>query len=267
MIMGLPPPAKGPEAMNLSDLTTKKETLDTHLPLPQALVKNLEDWFRIELTYTSNALEGNTLTRRETAMVVEKGITVGGKTLIEHLEATNHAAAIDWMKTQAHHQSPPLTENDIVHLHSLILKGIDDANAGRYRTVAVRISGSTVVLPNPRKVPELMQQFILWLQTSHALHPVERAAEAHYRLVTIHPFVDGNGRTARLLMNLLLLRYGYPPAIIRKQDRLAYITALEQAQLGGSTDDYQNLILQSVHRSLDVYLAALQGETLFTDDE
>jgi Fic family protein len=255
------------KASDLSALSAKKDALNTHHPLPEALGRNLGDWFRIELTYTSNALEGNTLTRRETALVVEKGIAVGGKSLIEHLEATNHAAALDWVKTQADSAHTALIENDILHLHSLILKGIDDANAGRYRTVPVRISGSTVVLPNPRKVPELMHQFILWLQTSHALHPVERAAEAHYRLVTIHPFVDGNGRTARLLMNLLLLRDGYPPAIIRKRDRLAYITALEQAQCGGSPDDYQNLILQSVHRSLDIYLGALQGETLFTDDE
>jgi Fic family protein len=235
--------------------------------LPAALVRNLDDWFRVELTYTSNAIEGNTLTRRETALVVEKGLTVGGKSLIEHLEATNHAHALDWVKSQVERKRHPLSENDILHIHNLILKGIDDTHAGHYRSVPVRISGSAVVLPNPRKVPDLMRDFITWLNAPGDLHPAQVAAEAHYRLVTIHPFVDGNGRTARLLMNLLLLRHGYPPAIIRKRDRLAYIGALEQAQLGGSIEDYQQLILKAVDRSLDIYLKAVQGETALSGDE
>ncbi len=159
------------------------------------------DWFRVELTYTSNAIEGNTLTRRETALVVEKGLTVGGKSLIEHLEATNHAHALDWVREQVTRQSANLKKEDILHIHDVILKGIDDANAGHYRSVPVRISGSSVVLPNPIKVSDLMQDFAQWLANEQGLHPVELVAEAHYRLVTIHPFVDGNGRSARLLMN------------------------------------------------------------------
>ena len=125
----------------------------------------------------------------------------------------------------------------------------------------MRISGSTVVLPNPLKVPDLMSEFIQWLNTSSELHPIELAAEAHYRLVTIHPFVDGNGRTARLLMNMILLMHGYPAAIIRKRDRLSYIAALEEAQLGGPKDKYLKLITKAVDRSLDIYLKALKGET------
>jgi Fic family protein len=148
----------------------------------------------------------------------------------------------------------------ILHIHDIILKGIDDANAGHYRSVPVRISGSAVVLPNPRKVPDLMQEFVEWLKHSGNLHPVELAAEAHYRLVTIHPFVDGNGRTARLLMNMILLMTGYPSAIIRKRDRLAYIGSLEKAQLGGSKDDYLKIIAKAVDRSLDIYLKAANGE-------
>ena len=249
MVYGLP--------MDFNKLTAKKQRLDKFRPLPNAMVQNLEDWFRIELTYTSNAIEGNTLTRSETALVVEKGLTVGGKSLVEHLEATNHANALDWVKKQVTRKLKSLTEQDIFHIHDLILKGIDDANAGQYRAVPVRIAGSMVVLPNPRKVPDLMQKFIMWLANEQQLHPVHLAAEAHYRLVTIHPFVDGNGRSARLLLNMILLMFGYPPAIIRKQDRLAYINSLEKAQLGGSKDDYLAIISQAVDRSLNIYLLAV----------
>jgi Fic family protein len=253
--------------MKLESLTLKKDQLDRFRPLPDALVRNLDDWFRVELTYTSNAIEGNTLTRRETALVVEKGLTVGGKSLVEHLEAANHAHALDWVKEQIQRSPHSLTERDILHLHEVILKGIDDAHAGHYRNVPVRISGSTVVLPNPRKVPDLTADFAAWMNEAHSLHPVELAAEAHYRLVTVHPFVDGNGRTARLLMNMILLMEGYPAAIIRKRDRLAYIGSLERAQLGGTKDDYLKIIYDAVNRSLDIYLKAMEGENADTEEE
>lgn len=247
--------------MNWKKLTEKKQALDAYRPLPEVLVINLDDWFRVELTYTSNAIEGNTLTRRETALVVEKGLTVGGKSLTEHLEATNHASALDWVKTQILRTPKDLSVNDILHLHGVILKGIDDPNAGMFRSVSVRISGSRSIIPNPRKVSDLMDEFIDWLQTSDDMHPVQFAAEAHYKLVSIHPFIDRNGRTARLLMNMLLMMAGYPPAIIRKRDRLAYITSLEKAQTGGSLDDYLKIIAKAADRSLDIYLKAVQGET------
>lgn len=253
--------------MNYDVLMQNKRVLDKYRPLPSALVNNLDEWFRVELTYTSNAIEGNTLTRRETALVVEKGLTVGGKSLVEHLEATNHARALDWVKDQLQRKPQMITENDILGIHNVILKGIDDENAGHYRSVPVRISGSSVVLPNPAKVPDLMADMQAWLRSEEKLHPVELAAEAHYRLVTIHPFVDGNGRTARLLMNMILMMEGYPPAIIRKRDRLTYIGALEKAQLGGSKQDYFKLISTAVGRSFDIYLKAVKGETDGQDDD
>ena len=246
--------------MNFDKLIAKKKRLDECSPLPESLIRNLDDWFRVELTYTSNAIEGNSLTRRETALVVEKGLTVGGKFLTEHLEAVNHAHALDWVKNQVKRKPTTLTEKDIFHIHDVILKGIDEYNAGYYRSVPVRISGSAVVLPNPAKVPRLMQDFERWLSCDQGLHPVELAAEVHYRLVTIHPFVDGNGRCARLLMNMILLLSGYPAAIIRKRDRLAYIGSLEKAQLGGPKDDYLKIITKAVDRSLNIYLKAAKGE-------
>ena len=192
--------------------------------------------------------------------MVEKGLTVAGKTLVEHLEATNHAQALDWITQQASRNPSDLTERDILKIHSIVLKGIDDTNAGYYRHVAVRIAGSRVVLPNPIKIPTLMKALIDFIKKSK-LHPVALAAEAHYQLVTMHPFVDGNGRTARLLMNIILLMGGYPLTIIRKSDRLAYINALEKAQLDGSKEDYFTLIMKAVDRSLDIYLNAAKGKT------
>lgn len=243
--------------MNWKALTDKKALLDQYRPLPPELVQNLEQWFLVELTYTSNAIEGNTLTRRETAVVVEKGLTVSGKSLVEHLEATNHAAALRGIMKLAEGKTSDLSENSVLDIHNTILRGIDDGNAGHYRSVPVRISGSEVILPNPRKVPDLMAGFIQDITTASDLHPVELAAEAHYQLVTIHPFVDGNGRTARLLMNLILMQHGFPPALIRKRDRLRYIGSLEKAQLGGSKEDYYKIIAAAVDRSLDIYLKAL----------
>jgi len=247
-------------SMNYSPLTTKKDQIDKFRPLPPALVQNLEEWFLIELTYTSNALEGNTLTRKETAAVVEKGLTIGGKSLVEHLEATNHAKALTDIMALAGSKTFDLSENDILTIHNTILRGIDDENAGHYRSIPVRISGSPVVLPNPRRVPDHMQNFIAELTAENDKHPVELAAQAHYQLVTIHPFVDGNGRTARLLMNLILLQHGYPPALIRTRDRMKYISALEKAQLGGSIADYHKVIFDAANRSLDIYLNAVTGK-------
>lgn len=246
--------------MDYSRLEAKQRLLASHRPLTPSLLANLEAWLRVELTYTSNALEGNTLTRQETALVVEMGLTVGGKTLREHLEASNHAKALDqvlaWVRARK-----PVDERQVLDLHALVLHGILDEHAGRYRSVPVRISGSRVVLPNPRKVPELMAGLGAWLARGPSrAHPVAFASEAHYRLVSIHPFVDGNGRTARLLMNLLLLRAGYTPALIRTRDRLAYVNSLEEAQLGGSKEPYEALMLKAVERTLDLYLDAVGGK-------
>lgn len=243
----------------LKQLTDKKNKLDSFQPLPPELTTNLDEWFKIELTYTSNAIEGNTLSRAETALVVEKGITVEGKTLEEHLEAINHVLAIDFIKSLALKKRQDIKESDILEIHKLILTKIDDTNAGRYRSVPVRIAGSTAIMPNAVKVPELMKEFIEWLKKDSSDHPITISAQAHYKLVSIHPFTDGNGRTARLLMNLLLLQEGYPPAIIQKEERNKYINVIEKAQLGESLNDFLDLIYEAIDRSLDIYLEASQG--------
>lgn len=244
----------------LQKLQTKKQHLDSYKPLQNELIKNLEEWFRVELTYTSNAIEGNTLTRQETAMVVEEGLTVRGKSLTEHQEAINHAQAFDFIQPLVSKKRQELTARDILDIHSIILNKIDDANKGRYRNVAVRLRGSGTILPNPVKVPELMEEFITWLQRDSFDNPLKIAADAHFKLVSIHPFVDGNGRTARLLMNLLILQEGYPPAVVRKEDRSTYINSLEKGQTKGDLDDYYTLMFEAIDRSLDIYLEAVEPD-------
>lgn len=246
----------------LLHLEAKKKQLDSYKPLKNELIKNLEEWFRIELTYTSNAIEGNTLTRQETAMVVDEGLTVSGKSLTEHQEAINHAQAFDYIQILVSKKRQELTATDIMDIHSIILNKIDDANKGRYRNVAVRLKGSETILPNPLKVPELMEEFIKWLQSDNSDNPVKIAIDAHFKLVSIHPFVDGNGRTARLLLNLLLMQAGYPAAIIRKEDRNTYINSLEKAQTKNDLTVYYNLMLEAIDRSLDIYLEAVEPERI-----
>ena len=148
-------------------LQAKKLRLDSFKPIQNELMKNLEEWFRVELTYTSNAIEGNTLTRKETALVVEQGITVRGKTLNEHLEAINHAEAIDFIKELVNKKRQNIQNRDVLDIHTLILKKIDDDNAGRYRTIEVAIRGANVILPHPVKVPELMERFFEWLRSKN----------------------------------------------------------------------------------------------------
>jgi len=246
----------------LRELLRKKSRLDSYKPIPKNVLNNLEEWYRIELTYTSNAIEGNTLTRQETALIVEKGITVEGKSVQEHLEAINHAEAFTYIQELAKQKKRnELKLQDILDIHRMILKKIDDADAGRLRNTAVRISGSTTILPNPLKVPDLMGEFIQWLQTTTD-NPIQIASDAHFKLVTIHPFVDGNGRTARLLMNFILIQAGFPPAIIKKEERNRYLTSLEMGQTKGQLDSYYELINDSINRSLDIYL-----ETVIPQEE
>lgn len=243
----------------LKKIEAKKQRLDSYKPLQNELIKNLEEWFRVELTYTSNAIEGNTLTRQETAMVVEEGLTVQGKSLTEHQEAINHAEAFDYIQTLASKGRQRLTAREILDIHSIILNKIDDTNKGRYRNFAVRLRGSETILPNPLKVPELMEKFVIWLQ-NETEHPIKIAIDAHFKLVSIHPFVDGNGRTARLLMNLLLMQVGFPPAIVRKEDRSVYINSLEKGQTMGNLIDYYSLMFDAIDRSLDIYLESVEPE-------
>ncbi len=248
----------------LQRIITKKQKFDAHKPLPTELVNNLEEWLKVELTYSSNAIEGNTLTRIETAEVIEKGISsvISGKPLKDQLEAVNHAKAVEFIKhlstIRKSHQF--ITQNDILDIHKIILTGIDDNWAGKYRNTEVFIRGSNAEFPLPHLVPLEMSKFIDWLEGQQDINPVQIAADAHYRLVTIHPFIDGNGRTTRLLMNLILQIHGYPMTVIRNEDRTEYLHSFEIARTEHSLDPFYTLIFTSVERSLDMYLDAASNK-------
>lgn len=204
--------------------------------------------FDIEYTYESNKIEGNTLTLQETALIIEKGLTIGGKSLNEHLEATNHYFAIDFIKEIAKDREP-ITERNVLSIHKLILQSIDNKNAGAYRSVQVLISGAKHVPPQPYLIQKEMENLFIWYsENKEVLHPVELAALMHEKLVTIHPFIDGNGRTARLLMNLILLQHGYPIAILKgdAESRLQYYHTLETAQMEHNNAPFITLIAENL---------------------
>jgi Fic family protein len=238
----------------LEMIDADKAALDAARPLPSHTAASLREKLMLEWTYHSNAIEGNTLTLRETKVVLE-GITVGGKSLREHFEATNHRDAILYVEDIVSRREE-LAEWQIRNVHSLVLKGIEPAEAGRYRQNVV-IAGASTTHPDFLQVPAEMAALIDWYNGADKMHSVERAAELHTRFVRIHPFVDGNGRTGRLLLNFELMKDGYPPAIIRKEDRLAYYDALDVACVSGNYDDIVDLVAASVRRSIDTYLGVL----------
>jgi len=222
-----------------------KSLIDSCRPLGDEEARQLDDYYRIGLTYTSNALEGNTLTLTETKVLIEDGLTVGGKPMKDALEAVGHARAYDFMLTQAHARPLLLTEATITELHRLFYMGINPGWAGVYRTHQVLITGTDYIPPAPSKVPGMMERFVTDLNAqTGSIHPVALAAYAHRRLVDIHPFIDGNGRTARLLMNLILINQGYQIVSIPPVLRHDYITALQTAQQADHPSDqpFQTLI-------------------------
>ncbi len=243
----------------LAELDRRKRILDAHRPLPQAAVQSLWEALRVEHTYASNAIEGNTLTLQETRAALE-GLTVGGKPLRDHLEAIDHAEAFDFVRdlTDRHE---PITETGIRSIHALVLRRSRPDDAGRYRRVQVFISGSRHVPPEAVAVPGAMADLLAWLGAAEppAHHPVAVAAEFHARLVAIHPFVDGNGRTTRLVSNLLLMRHGYPPATWAPEDRPEYYQALEAASLNRDWPPIVLLTARAVTRTFERYLRALEG--------
>mgnify|MGYP000591930226 CR=1 FL=1 len=238
--------------MDFTALDHLKARLDAHRPLDTAIVRNLREDLIVRWTYHSNAIEGNSLTLRETKVVLE-GVTVGGKRLVDHLEAINHRDAILLLEDLVQNNEP-LSEWQIKSLHQIILRGIDDEHAGTYRAVNVRISGAEHTPPEAIRVPELMESFIAWCRgEGQQLHPVERAARVHSDFVKIHPFTDGNGRTSRLLMNLELMKSGWPPVILPVQSRLAYYDALDAHHVRGNFTPFLEIIAGLVKECFEPY--------------
>jgi len=240
-------------------ILSKKKTLDNLRPLPPQLVKKLWEQMQIEFTYNSNAIEGNTLSLRETQLVIQEGITIRGKSLREHLEARNHPDTIDYVEKLAQ-KGTTIKQDDILKVHALLMRSIDDQNAGKYRTGQVRVTGATFMPPPAEKIQAMISELLQTLsQNPDELRPIELAAFFHHKFVYIHPFLDGNGRTARLIMNAILMRNEYPFTVLLKVDRPKYLRALNEAD-NGNLIPFANFVANCVERSLDIYLLTFEKE-------
>lgn len=243
------------ETRLLKRLEAKKAQLDKLRPIPTASISRLRDEILIEWIYNSNAIEGSTITLQETRLILETGLTVGGKSLREHFEVTNHKEAIQYVEDLVRNTGP-LTAFHVRQIHKLILTHIDDENAGSYRKTQVRIAGAPFTPPGSWQITSLMAEWSDWVASAEgSMHPIALAAQAHHRLVAIHPFIDGNGRTARLVMNLLLMRSGYPPTVILHVNRRQYYSVLAKAD-SGNPDALENFVGRAVENSLNLYIEA-----------
>lgn len=254
---------QGLEVIDLSMLTSELEELSllqnkwsSQKPLGMVQLAKMKEYFYTEYTYESNQIEGNTLDFQETHLVVNEGITIGGKTMREHLEAINHQEAIEFIVDLVSNNLD-FNESVLRQIHQLILKEIDKRGAGVYRAVPVRISGSKHTPPEPYQLANVMEEYFrFYTMKKDKLHPVILAAEMHERLVTIHPFIDGNGRTSRLVMNLILLKHGYPIVSLKGDlsSRQRYYKALEAVQTNHESEDFYRLILERTKNSLKEHL-------------
>lgn len=238
----------------------KKKILDKLRPLDKLQLQKLKEEFLVGYVYNSTSIEGNTLSLNETRLILNEGITIGGKSLREHLDVTNQKEAIEWIEGFIK-EKRIITESDILALHKITLKGISDYWAGRYKTSQNRIVGSKLKTTSPYKVSSEMGNLIYNINKNpEKYNPIELAAFAHHELVKIHPFVDGNGRVARILCNLILMNKGYPPIIIRKTERKKYFNCLEKAHFG-NFKDFIDFIALRAEESLIRYINALVKTT------
>ncbi|RYF11545.1 MAG: Fic family protein [Flavobacteriales bacterium] len=245
---------------HIDRLYDKKAKIDQSRPLPNAVLHKIREQLSLEWTYNSNSIEGNTLNLHETQLILEEGITIGGKSLREHFEVLNHEKAIGYLYGLVN-TDYTLRSIDILNLHGYILKNIEDECAGRLRNGGVRIVGANFTPPSAKKIPELFDELVEFINGNPlGVNDLVLATLFHHKLVWIHPFFDGNGRTVRLAMNLLLMRKGFPPAIILKNDRKKYYEALNQANKG-SYHKLCLLMLQATERSLNMYINAMPGNS------
>jgi len=241
---------------SLASIDNKLKILNEKRPLSQVAIKSLRESELVDWTYNSNGIEGNTMTIKETKVVLE-GITIGGKSVREHLEVINHKEAILYLEELVAGGNN-LTEKDIKDIHQLVLKEIDNEKAGKYRTENVIISGATHMPPNHLIARDQMEQLPKRMeQWTRKYHPLIVAALVHGEFVKIHPFADGNGRTSRLLMNFIAMKNGFPPLVIKKEQRFEYYDALDTAHTTGDYTMFANMILEIAERALDFYLSVI----------
>ena len=242
----------------LQEIDELKAKINSFRPLTENVLKQINAYFKISFTYTSNAIEGNTLSLSETKIIIEDGITIGGKPIKDHLEVIGQANAYDLLFDIAQNYND-ITEEVILKLHHMLYNNIEESKAGKYRDCNVLITGSEYELPKYNEIPQLMKNFCVEISNKKAsMHPVEFSAWLHERLVSIHPFIDGNGRTARLIMNLALLQAGYNIITIPPVVRNDYIFALQEAQLKNNVQPFINFISEMVLEAQKEYLRIIE---------
>ena len=241
---------------DFSYIDSLKESIDEYRPFSKGLANSLHEKLIVEWTYNSNAIEGNTLTLSETKVVLE-GITIGGKSMVEHLEVINHRDAILFVEDLIANKEQ-ISEWNVKNIHALILKEIDNANAGKYRSENVVISGAEHIPSKHYGVGDLMQKLMVEYQNEwKEFHPVVRATLIHGEFVKIHPFIDGNGRTSRLLLNFELMKNGYPPIIIKNEERARYYDVLDLAHTTMNYQPFVKLVSELVMESEKLWLSVL----------
>lgn len=234
-------------AAKLRQIDEFKEEISRYKSIDKNLPNKLKDFYRVSSVYSTNAIEGNTLTESETKVVIEDGITIGGKSVREHLEAINSAKAYDFIYTLLN--SGEITEVHILECHKLVLKGIDDEHAGKYRQEVVFISGTEYAPPPYQKVPELMKGFTEKLNKQGNEHIIIKAADMHAEFESIHPFTDGNGRTGRFILSLELIKNGYSPFLAYPVKRLDYINSLRIYQTKGDIAEIRKFVVENVYEA------------------
>lgn len=249
-----------PEETPIFDETTSKRVeeklkkLNSLRPLPSAALKSLKEKFEVEMTYNSNAIEGNRLTLKETYLVLRKGMTIKGKSIEEHLEATNHKEALAFLESLVNKNE--ITEQDILEIHAIILDKINPKYAGFYRQEQVYIGGSKHIPPKWKEVPKLMRNIINEINSKEkGIRSIESAVKIHYDFVWIHPFIDGNGHLARLLCNLRLMRAHFPPIVLKKNIRKTYYDAMDRAD-EGDLKPLAQITIRDVEEALDLFISA-----------
>lgn len=248
--------------MTYSDLTPKKNELNKLRPFPEETAKSLEKWIELELTCAGNSFDDISFTRRETAMILQQDQVVPGHSLKEHIQTLNYAKAFALVSDLSSKTDRSIDDNDVKAIHGVIVRGLDDENAGIYRGGSRFFKGTGQELPDPSRIYRMMNDFGMWLYTARTLHPVSMAAEAHLRLMSVQPFSSGNARTARMLMNFFLLRNDYPPALFTRREKKEYWSTLEKAVFQNEREEYDKLIYRAVNRALDVYLKAYKEKTI-----
>lgn len=247
-------------------ISRKKEELDRLRPFSKASLKILKENFAVESTYNSNAIEGNTLTKSETRLVIEEGITIGGKSMREHFEAINHKNAIDFIESIVK-EKKGITKETICRINYIVLTNIEKDEKGIYRLRRVHIEGASFVPPKPDLIPKLMDKFLSWLnKNKDRMNIIDFVALTHEKFTFIHPFIDGNGRCARLLVNLLLMQKGFPPIVILKTERKKYIRTLEQAH-NENYPPFVNFMARNIEQSLSLWINALNIPVKGKSDE